>query len=134
MASSLTRRTVLSFGLAAVAPAARSTERADRRGTALRLADVVRREYHDPEAARALAEAIRARSVAGIYDEALGDVAFADILTADLRAVIPDKHLAVAANVPVGTPDLSEDQVFSLRQNYGLQSVRRLGGNVGASS
>jgi len=132
MTGGLTRRSALYVGLAAVvAPAAHGTERAERRETARRLADVVSREYQDPDAARALAEAIRARAFRGAYDDVASDEAFADMLTADLRAVVPDKHMAVAANVPAGTPDLSEDPVFALRQNYGLQAVRRLGGNVG---
>lgn len=114
-----------------LAPAAQGAERVDRREIARRLADVVGREYQDPDVAPALAEAIRARAFRGAYDDAVSDEALADLLTADLRAIVPDRHLAVAANVPEGTPDLSEDRVFSLRQNYGLQAVRRLGGNVG---
>jgi Peptidase family S41/N-terminal domain of Peptidase_S41 in eukaryotic IRBP len=132
LADGVSRRTLVGFAMAALAaPTARAADASERRAVARRLAEVVRREYQDPASAEAMADAIGARLSRGAYDAALGDDAFAATLTADLRAVTPDPHMAVMANVDAGAPKLSADPVYSLRQNYGVQGVRRLGGNVG---
>lgn len=132
MADRLSRRTVVGFAMAVIAAStARATDSTQRREVARRLAEVVRREYQDPASAESMADAIGARLSAGAYDTALTDDAFAATLTADLRAVTPDPHMAVMANLDAGAPRLSADPVYSLRQNYGVQGVRRLGGNVG---
>ena len=132
MPDGVSRRTVVGFAMAvAAASTARATDSTERREVARRLAEVVRREYQDPASAESMADAIGARLSGGAYDTALTDDAFAATLTADLRAVTPDPHMAVMANLDAGAPRLSADPVYSLRQNYGVQGVRRLGGNVG---
>ena len=132
MTGGVSRRTVVGFAMAiATASTARAADSTERREVARRLAEVVRREYQDPASAESMADAIGARLSGGAYDIALTDDAFAATLTADLRAVTPDPHMAVMANLDVGAPRLSADPVYSLRQNYGVQGVRRLGGNVG---
>jgi retinol-binding protein 3 len=132
MAGGVTRRTVLGFGIAAVAAArARAADVSERREVARRLAEVVRHEYQDPARAESMADAIGTRLSEGAYDTTLTDPAFAATLTADLRAVTPDRHMAVMANLSPGAPKLSADPVYSLRQNYGVQGVRLLRGNVG---
>src|SRR6187399_1107690 len=59
VAGPMTRRSVLAFGIAALAtiPAV-AADAAERRVVARRLADVVRREYQDPVRAEAMADAI----------------------------------------------------------------------------
>ena len=132
MSGGVTRRTLVAFGIAAVATApARAAEAAEHREVARRLAEVVRREYQDPARAASMADAIRARLSAGAYDTTLADPAFAAMLTADLRAVTPDRHMAVMAGLSADAPKLSADPVYSLRRNYGVQGVRVLRGNVG---
>jgi len=78
-----------------------------------------------------MADAIAARLSAGAYDTTLSDPAFAATLTADLRSVTADRHLAVMANLPADAPKLSADPLYALRRNYGVRGVRVLRGNVG---
>lgn len=96
-----------------------------------RLAEIVAREYQDEASGTRMAEALRANLAAGAYtvDEA-GD-AFAARLTADLRAVVPDKHLAIMFGPDSAGANLSTDPVFQKKINYGVQTVSRLAGNVG---
>jgi len=132
VAGPMTRRSVLAFGIAALATVpAVAADAAERRVVARRLADVVRREYQDPVRAEAMADAIAARLSAGAYDTTLSDPAFAATLTADLRSVTADRHLAVMANLPADAPKLSADPLYALRRNYGVRGVRVLRGNVG---
>lgn len=97
--------------------------------------------YVYPETARAMALAVRRREQHGAYD-AIDDVrAFADTLTADLRAVSHDKHLAVFVSprpLPEVQPDPAADPAYRQRMefqlrfmNYGFDTVQRLDGNVG---
>jgi hypothetical protein len=127
-----TRRSALGLvfaGAAGPALAARQAEN-PRRQIAARAADAVRAHYQDPAAAERLAAVIAANIKRGAYDAPMADEAFADRLTADLRAVVPDKHMAVMFDLPEGA-DPAADPVFCTRQNYGVQAVRRLGGNIG---
>lgn len=103
----------------------------DRRAVARRLADVVRREYQDAVAAERLGDAIEARLRKGAYDNAPDEQSLSAVLTEDLRATVSDRHMAVMWNIAEADAELSLDPVFSLRQNYGVQAVRRLGGNIG---
>ena len=77
VAGPMTRRSVLAFGIAAMATRAGAADAAERREVARRLADVVRREYQDPVRAVAMADAIAARLSAGAYDTTLSDPDFA---------------------------------------------------------
>ena len=131
VAGPMTRRSVLAFGIAAMATRAGAADAAERREVARRLADVVRREYQDPVRAVAMADAIAARLSAGAYDTTLSDPDFAATLTSDLRSATPDRHLAVMANLSADAPPLSADPLYALRGNFGVRSVRALRGNVG---
>jgi hypothetical protein len=132
MTDAITRRSVLGLAVATLVPTAvRAADASQRREVARRLAEIVRREYQDPARGEAMAAALEARLAGGAYDAEMGDAAFASALTAHLQAAAPDRHLAVMANVGSAMPELSADPVFSVRQNYGVQAVRRLGGNVG---
>lgn len=117
----------------AAAPArVRADPSADRHKIVLALIDQVRRNYQDEAAARRLGDALARNLSARAYDDiSLSDADFAARLTDDLRRVVPDKHMAVDLAAPGAAPDLTLDPVFSLRQNYGVQEVRRLPGNVG---
>ena len=106
---------------------------ADKRSAIVRrLADGLRENYQDEATARRLAEAVLANLAKHAYDDAsMSDAAFAERLTQDLRAVVDDKHLNVASGMAGKEADITVDPVFWLRQNYGVQEVRRLTGNVG---
>ena len=130
------RRSILRAGLALALQQTlthAAASEADKRALIVRrLADVVRRNYQDETAARRLGDAIAANLEARAYaDTSMSDAAFADRLTHDLRAVVDDKHMAVMSGMSGKEPDITVDPVFALRQNYGVQEVRRLGGNVG---
>ena len=95
--------------------------------------------YVDPALAKRIHDAIAARRKRGEYDRITSASAFGDSLTAQLRAVSRDRHLAVRYShepVPVSSDSLTpaeqarEDDFFRIR-NYGFEQVERLRGNVG---
>src|SRR5688572_17563544 len=61
------------------------------------LADLVERNYVFPDIAARYAAALRQKAASGGYDGAATNVALAEALTADLRAISPDNHLRVRA-------------------------------------
>lgn len=97
--------------------------------------------YVFPEKAREMEAAIRGRAGRGEYDRISSARAFADSLTAHLRAVSRDKHLSVRFSprpIPVERPDaeptteMRERRAARLRHiNFGFEKVERLEGNVG---
>jgi hypothetical protein len=104
------------------------------------LLDCLNAEYVFPDTARAMEQAIRAREIRGEYDALTGPRAFAESLTAHLRAVSLDHHLEVqysAARLPEpradGPPADMRALMFLIGQqvNFGFERVERLEGNVG---
>jgi hypothetical protein len=91
----------------------------------------IRAEYQDAASGDRLAAALAGKLANGAYDTPESDEAFALRLTADLRAIIDDKHMAIMSGLPPGGADPSSDPVFQRKINYGVQDVRRLPGNVG---
>jgi hypothetical protein len=94
--------------------------------------------YVFPETARKMEEAIRARQKAGEYDALTNGDAFAERLTADLRAVSNDKHLRVnfspgvlPKGPPPGGPNLDAMRRQLERVNCGFEKAERLPPNVG---
>jgi hypothetical protein len=98
--------------------------------------------YVFPDVARRVAAALRDKDAQGGYAKANDAASFAQALTADLRASGKDLHLQAnfdpefkpeptAQETPGdATPDPKE-MAFAARVGYGVQSVRRLPGNVG---
>src|SRR5262245_29642117 len=113
------------------------------------LATELEENYVFPEKAVALGKALRDTLAAGGYDGLTDGEALADRLTADLRAVVDDRHLGVnfdpsqasAAPRTAGAPgDPSPADVKAARErreeqgrreNFGFAKVERLAGNVG---
>jgi hypothetical protein len=98
------------------------------------IAAIVEREYFDPDLARAAADALRSRLSEGRYAR-LDLRALAAEVSRDLVAVTRDKHLSVAV-LPedAGAPPAGGDddrQVRGRRENFGVQRVEVLAGNVG---
>ncbi|HEY0044592.1 MAG TPA: S41 family peptidase [Allosphingosinicella sp.] len=73
---------------------------AEAKAAALELAGMLEEGYVFPDTARSYAAALRARAAAGDYDTPSTAAAFAERLTADLRAVSPDNHLRVMVGAP----------------------------------
>jgi hypothetical protein len=96
--------------------------------------------YVFPEAAKGMADAVRARQKRGEYDAVTNGMTFASLLTQHLREVSHDKHLRVnfsAAKIPdrpEGPP--SPEAVANYKKqmervNCGFVKVEQLPGNVG---
>lgn len=97
--------------------------------------------YVDPAMATVIGQSLRAKQNAGSYDTIDDAKAFADVLTADLRAVSHDKHLRVGS---VDTPHPmanasaapTPEQETAMRQhlaatNFGIVKVETMAGNIG---
>jgi hypothetical protein len=119
--------------LAASASTASLGQVSDKRRRMVRqLSDIVRANYQDEAAANRLADALLRNLDARTYDDmSTSDKEFAARLTRDLRAVVDDKHMAVVNGMTGKEPDITVDPAFALKLNYGVQTVRRLSGNVG---
>lgn len=102
----------------------------------------LRETYVFPERAAEMERALRARLAAGEYDHVTSAAAFADSLTAHLRAVSHDGHLSVEYSAePVPAGDGSQDAGLAAREqrraaytayhNAYVERVERLAGNVG---
>ena len=99
-------------------------------------------KYAYPEIALQMEAAIRERQKRGEYDSIADGNRLAEKLTADLRAVFDDRHLRMsfsAKSIPAqssraGAPTPEEIAAARMRQrreNFGLQKVEILKGNVG---
>lgn len=87
--------------------------------------------YVFPETALKMERAIRARLERGEYAGITSGAALSEKLTADLREVSRDKHLAVVF-FPDGVPDFAAAAPEQTAPtNYGFGTVERLEGNVG---
>jgi hypothetical protein len=98
--------------------------------------------YVFPERATEMELALRARLAAGEYDRITSAAAFADSLTAHLRAVSHDLHLSVeysaeplpAGDGPPGAALAAGEQqraAYTAYHNAYVERVERLAGNVG---
>lgn len=99
----------------------------------------VEASYVLPDVADAMVAAIRGRETHGEYDAITSARVLADSLTSHLRAVSKDQHLEVVLRIgpppPQTEADDAERQIRRAerfrRQNYGVDRVERLQGNVG---
>jgi C-terminal processing protease CtpA/Prc len=99
----------------------------------------LRDRYVFPERGAALARQLQDRLEHGGYDAVTSAQALADTLTADLQRDSHDRHLVVeyfAQPVPLPSPaqeqaDRAAEAVDQQRHNFGVESVRRLQGNLG---
>jgi len=97
--------------------------------------------YIDPAGATLMGQALRAKQQHGDYDHIDDAKAFADVLTADLRAVSHDKHLRVGAAAKpqpqmAASGEPTPEQREGMRKqmaarNFGIAKVDTLEGNIG---
>jgi len=103
---------------------------------------LLKSKYAYPEIVPRMEAAIREKQKSGQYDSITDGNKLAEIITADLRAVFDDKHLRLSfsaepialrsAKSGLPTPDeLEKARRRQMRQNFGLQKVEILNGNVG---
>ncbi|MFO0829275.1 MAG: S41 family peptidase [Phycisphaerales bacterium] len=109
---------------------------ADRRAQLVSAAaKAVRDEYVFPEKGAAMSDAVTKAASAGAYDAIADDVALADRLTQDLRAVTNDRHLRVR----VASPEQVQQRSHALgatddemrRANWQFKSCSIEPGNIG---
>jgi hypothetical protein len=134
--------TVVSFGVRAIPPGVTDADfkidAAARQRAIDGAAAMLNEFYVYPDAAKKMEESIRARQKAGEYDSITNGDAFAEKLTADLRAVSHDKHLGVnfsPAVLPKGPPPGGPDMAAMRRQlersNCAFEKAERLPPNIG---
>lgn len=90
--------------------------------------------YVFPDKARALGQAVRAHLARGDYDALTTGERFARAVTADLAAIVHDKHLEIRyvdAPPPAATGEDPEEAAEQRYLNYGVFEVRRLKFNLG---
>lgn len=97
--------------------------------------------YVFPDVAKKMSAALSEREKRREYDAITGSRAFAEKLTADLRAVSHDRHLHVDFNVepiPIttenrepGPEEKRREAAFLQKVNHGFERVERLPGNIG---
>ena len=113
---------------------------ATRKAVIAELSSQLKANYVFPEVADKLATALAAKEAGGGYAQAKDSEAFADVLTKDLRVLGNDSHFVVRYDpafrpAPAnGIPDAAMleamHQEISSR-GFGIDSVRRLPGNIG---
>jgi C-terminal processing protease CtpA/Prc len=101
------------------------------------LASIAQQEYFDAEVGQRVSESLKERLADGCYADSRTLPSLAEALTRDLFAVTSDKHLAVAvrvneadASTPAGA-SVPSRQARGQRENFGVQHVEILDGNVG---
>lgn len=101
------------------------------------LSAALKTRYVFPDVGDRLSEVLEVRRQHGDYDSITGAKRFARVLTAQMKEIAHDAHLAVfyepkaSARSPNRlSTDESPDQKFA-RDNFGFHEVKRLGGNVG---
>lgn len=106
------------------------------------IARLAREKYIFPEKGLETAQFIEAQLEQGCYDEICAPHEFADRLTADLRRVSNDQHWLVSYDSTLtsalyrGEEGASEEDMTRLkesvcRENFGIQKVEHLPGNLG---
>jgi hypothetical protein len=119
----------------------RPIDAATRQRVVERLAAEVERSYVDGAVAQTLAKQLRDAAARDAWSGVGGSQAFAESLTAALRRTSRDLHFTVFYNadaLPEGRgatlPSAGiqdEERRYAVSINYGIESVRRLPGNVG---
>jgi len=113
----------------------RPVDRAARQAAIEQLLARLEAGYVVPEGAAAATKTVRAALSSGTYEGLTTARAFAEKLTADLRAASQDRHLAVYFDPePSPTPDRTSPASSTPpreRFNYGFYKIERLLGNVG---
>ena len=142
------KRHMLAFALAlCVVPAIAQqgpkpvpTDAATRKAVIAELSSQLKANYVFPEVAETLAAALATKEASGGYAQAKDSKAFADVLTNDLRAIGKDGHFFVGYDpafrpAPTnGVPDAASLEAMHQEiasRGFGIDSVRRLPGNVG---
>jgi hypothetical protein len=142
------KRHMLAFALAlCVSPAIAQqrpepvpTDAATRKAVIAELSSQLKANYVFPDVADKLATALAAKDAGGGYAQARDSEAFADALTKDLRALGDDGHFAVGydpnfrpapANAAPDAATLEAMHQEIASHGFGIESARRLPGNVG---
>ncbi|HSD16375.1 MAG TPA: S41 family peptidase [Thermomonas sp.] len=142
------KRHLLAFALAlCVSPAIAQhgpkpvpADAATRKAVIAELSSQLKANYVFPEVADKLAVALAAKEASGAYAQATDSKAFADVLTNDLRAIGKDGHFFVGydpgfrpapANAVPDAATLEAMRREIASHGFGIDSVRRLPGNVG---
>ena len=124
----------------ATPPGPPAVDAKDRAAIVEDIAAAVRDSYVVPETGRRMEELLRRQLASGAYDGLATLDAFTEKLTADLRSVSHDKHLAVGwdptpppppAEAPPGADLEARMATMMRRDNYCFRKVERLAGNVG---
>ena len=108
---------------AAVSPAARTA-------VVTRLAEHMQARFVFPDAARRVADDLRAQLAAGAFDQAASAHDLAKLLTQRLQAQTNDKHLRVYPRPAHGGHVLGSPAQLA-QSNYGFEKLQRLTGNIG---
>jgi hypothetical protein len=113
----------------------------DRRAVVLSVADLIERRYVLEDVASGVARQLRSDAVADRWSATSDPVAFAETLTAHLRSIAGDGHLALSYSARPLPPDAADaEQSYSAEEmerwygahlNYGFEQVRRLEHNIG---
>jgi retinol-binding protein 3 len=143
----LIARTALCAALAVALPVTGQGQQplthAERAATVEGVARQLERGYVFQEDGSQMAQAVRGRAARGEYDAVVDGHAFARLLTEHLREVSHDAHVRVDYSAAVLPPEPDEgpaippvEEFRKLRdelapQNYGLQKVEILPGNIG---
>ncbi len=90
----------------------------------------VEKTYVYPDKATTLAQALRARHAEHAYEGIRGRVAFAAQLTADIQAVVPDRHMFVSLGCSTAPPKPGAAPVLPPPASRMFGEARRLDGNV----
>jgi hypothetical protein len=142
------KRHMLAFALAlCVAPAIAQqgpkpvpADAATRKAVIAELSSQLKANYVFPDVADTLAAALAAKEAGGGYAQAKDSEAFADALSKDLRTLGNDGHFAVGydpgfrpapANAAPDAATLEAMHREISSRGFGIDSVRRLPGNVG---
>ncbi len=126
------------------APKAAALSAADKAAAVDLLAQRLPANYIFADAGAKLAAAIREHLAKGDYDKAATRAEFAELLTAHMRAVVPDQHLSARYVERGAMPDMTREQrkkgpppemkkrmaEMGKYWNFAFEKVERLPGNV----
>jgi hypothetical protein len=113
----------------------------DRRAVLLDAADLIGNRYVLEDVGRTIAAQLRRDAESDRWSTITDPSAFADALTAHLRAISGDGHLALSYSAkPLPDDEESAERKYTAEEmerwygahlNYGFEQVRRLDGNIG---
>ena len=132
---------MLGIGLAGRSEAQLRLGPDDRRDVVLRAADLIVERYVLEDVGRRVAAQLRRDAESDRWSNITDPAAFADALTAHLRAISSDGHLGLAYSAKP-LPDDAEnaerkytseemERWYGAQLNHGFEQVRRLDGNIG---